>query len=359
MRSLRTIAVVAAAALALGLSACGGDSSQTSGSTSGSRGPGGKTTIKLGLSAINASHLWVAIARDEKLMEPYGIDFQPVVFQGGAAQVLPAVLGGSTQFGIASAQQTMIAYQKDQNLKMILNPMNGSPLSVVAKKGISSVQDLKGKIISVNSAGSSEDYHSATAFLEHNGIKPSEVKFVTGGATSARVSALLSGAVDVVLCSPPDVDRLTAAGATVIGQANDIPKLQKSASYVIVGTTDWLKANGDAATRFAQGYRATQEFMHDPANHAAVVADITKTLSVDTAAAEKAYDYWINGFAKDSDRSGAVHEANLQQTLQNAKDSDVKALTNVDPAKLKELYDNSYAEAAAKTGAQPTASATS
>jgi ABC-type nitrate/sulfonate/bicarbonate transport system substrate-binding protein len=237
---------------------------------------------------------------------------------------------------------------------MILNPMNGSPLSVVAKKGINSVQDLKGKVISVNSAGSSEDYHSATAFLEHNGINLSDVKFVTGGATSARVSALLSGAVDVVLCSPPDVDRLTAAGATVLGQANTVPKLQKSASYVIVGTADWLTANRDAATRFAQGYRATQEFMHDPANHAAVVANIAKTLSVDTKAAEAAYDYWINTFAKDSDRSGAIHEENLRQTLQNAKDAGEKTLVNVDAAKVKELYDNSYAEAAPRVTASPT-----
>jgi NitT/TauT family transport system substrate-binding protein len=355
MRPLRTIAGVAAAALALGLVACGGDGS---GSTSGGQASGGKVTIKLGLSAINASHLWVAIARDEKLMEPYGIDFQPVIFQGGAAQVLPSVLGGSTQFGIASAQQTLIAYQKDPKLKMILNPMNGSPLSVVARKGITNVQDLKGKVISVNSAGSSEDYHSATAFLKHNGIRLDEVKFVTGGATSARVSALLSGAVDVVLCSPPDVDRLTAAGATVIGEANEVPELRKAASYVIVGTTDWLSANRDAAVRFAKGYQATQEFIHDPANKQKVVSDISTTLKVDAAAAENVYEYWVNGFTKDSDRSGAIHEENLAQTLQNAKADGVKDLADVNTSDLSKYYDNSYAEAAG-SAPLPNASASS
>ncbi|WFE35207.1 ABC transporter substrate-binding protein [Micromonospora sp. WMMD975] len=343
MRPIRTIAAVTATVLALtGLSACGGEDPASTGSSAGDR-----VKIKLGLSAINASHLWVAVARDQKLFDQFDIDFEPVVFQGGAAQVLPSVLGDSTQFGIASAQQTMIAYQKDPSLVMVLNPMNGSPLSVVGGKGITSVNDLKGRTISVNSAGSSEDYHSATAFLEANGIGLDEVKFVTGGATSARVSALISGAVDVVLCSPPDVDRLTATGATVIGKANSVPKLQKAASYVIVGKRSWLDANQDAATRFAKGYRATQEFMHDPANKDKVTAVISKELKVDQAAAEKVWDYWINDFTKDADRSGAIHEENLVQTLENAQEDKNKDLTGFNAAELPKLYDNQYAQASA------------
>ncbi|WP_406080123.1 ABC transporter substrate-binding protein [Micromonospora sp. NBC_00858] len=346
MRTFRTIAAVAAAALALSsISACGGnDETSSTGSA-----PGGRTTVKVGLSAINASHLWVAVARDEKLFDQFNIDFEPVVFQGGAAQVLPSVLGGSTQFGIASAQQTMIAYQKDPSLTMVLNPMNGSPLSVVARSGINSVADLKGKTISVNSAGSSEDYHSATAFLEANNIGLDEVKFVTGGATSARVSALISGAVDVVLCSPPDVDRITATGAKVIGAANTVPELQKAASYVVVGKRDWLDANKDAADRFAKGYKATQDFMHDPANKEAVSTVIAKQLKVDKAAADKAWDYWVNDFAKDADRSGAIHEENLAQTLQNAQDDQIKDLAGFAAADLSKLYDNQYAQASASS----------
>jgi len=343
MRHLRTIAVLTAGMLALGLAACGSDDTADGGPAA----PGQPTTVKLGLSAINASHLWVAVARDEKLMEPFGIDFEPVVFQGGAAQVLPSLLGGSTQLGIASAQQTIIAYQQDPSVTMILNPMNGSPLSVVAKPGIASPQDVKGKIISVNAQGSSEDYHAATAWLEHQGIALSDVKFVTGGATSARVSALISGAVDVVLCSPPDVDKLTATGATILGETNEVPKLQKAASYEIVGKTEWLTANKDTAVRFAQGYQATQEFMHDPANKDKVVTVIANQLKVDTTGAAEVYEYWINEFAKDADLTGAIHEENLVQTLQNAKEGGVKALENVEPSSLAKLYDNSYAEEAA------------
>jgi NitT/TauT family transport system substrate-binding protein len=345
MRPIRTLAAVAAAVLALsGLSACGGDDETSSGSA-----PGGRATIKVGLSAINASHLWVAVARDQKLFDQFNIAFEPVVFQGGAAQVLPSVLGGSTQFGIASAQQTMIAYQKDPSLTMVLNPMNGSPLSVVARSGINSPADLKGKTISVNSTGSSEDYHSATAFLEANNIALDEVKFVTGGATSARVSALISGAVDVVLCSPPDVDRLTATGAKVVGAANTVPKLQKQASYVVVGKRDWLTANKDAADRFAKGYKATQDFMHDPANKDAVSTVIANQLKVDKATADKVWDYWVNDFAKDVDRTGAIHEENLAQTLQNAQEDKIKDLAGFTAGDLPKLYDNQYAQASASS----------
>jgi ABC-type nitrate/sulfonate/bicarbonate transport system substrate-binding protein len=338
----RTLITAGVAVLAMALAGCGGDDSGGNATSEG-----GLATVKVGVTAINASHLWVPIARDEKLMEPFGIDFQPVVFQGGAAQVLPAVLGGSTQFGIAGAQQTIIAYQQEPSLAMILNPMNGSPLSIVAKQGIATPADLRGKTISVNSAGSSEDYLSAVAWLREQGISPDEVNFVTGGATSARVSALISGNVDAVLCSPPDVGRLTEAGATVLGEADDVPALQNQASYVIVGKKEWLEANHDAAVRFAQGYQATQKFMRDPANRDAVIGDIADELGIDQDVAGEVYEYWINEFNADADPTGAVHVENLEQTLQNGKDNGVEELMAVTPDSLTDMFDNSYAEAAA------------
>lgn len=343
MRTIRSGAVRLGAAamscaLAVSLAGCGG--------SGGGAGDGKLQTVSVGVTGLNASHLWEIVARDQKLMEPYGVNFKLVTFQG-VAQILPSLLGGSVNVAVPSVQQSFTAQLKEPRVKMILGTLVGSPISVVGRKGINSPADLKGKKITVNAVGASNDYFAAKAFLAEHGINESDVRFVTGGATSARISAFLSGAVDVVLCAPPDLSKVTAAGHKVLGSPNDIPKVRDSLGYVVVADQSWYQKDRALAVKFVQGYQATQKFMRDPANKDKVVTAIMKALKTDRKAAEETYDYFTKA-ETGLDPTGAIHLKNLEITLQNAKTDKVPQVSTIDPGSLNKFYDNSLAEEAAK-----------
>lgn len=345
----------AAGLLAASLAACSTTPASTPaasepGSTPGdtaSSAPAEPTTIRLGLSAVNASHLWTVIAEDNDLFSQFGVKLELVTFQGGASQVVPAILGNSVELGIGNGQQNLLAHLQEPDLTMIASPMIGSPLSLVARSGITSIDELKGKTISVNAVGGSEDYFSGTRYLQFKGASLDDFKFITGGPTSARVSALLAGSVDAVFCSPPDVQRITAAGGVVLGAVNDAPAVAASLAYGIMGKASWFAEHHDAMVNFMRGYQATQAFMRDPANRDAVEKTIETRLNTDATGAAETYDFWVGEVASRIDPTGVITEQNIQQVLTNAKEDGVEGLGDLKPADLTAFYDNTFAEEAA------------
>jgi ABC-type nitrate/sulfonate/bicarbonate transport system substrate-binding protein len=345
MRTWRTIAASVGIVAALTLTACGDGGSGASG---GSGDAGELPKVRIGVAAVNASHLWTIVARNHNIMQEHGVDMELVTFQAGASQVVPAILSGSVELGIQNGQQTLLAQLQEPEVTGIGVPMIGSPLFVVARKGINSLEELRGATISVNAVNGSEDFFSGSKFLASKGLTTKDVKYITGGATNARIASLLAGSVDAVFCSPPDVARIEAAGGKVLGQVNDVPEIGASLAYMIIGKSSYLEANRNTMVKFMAGYQATQKFMIDPANKDAVVADIVKDLKTDQANAEETYHFWVETVAKRLDPTGAIADKNLVQTLENAQATGAKALLGYDRTRLKDVYDNSFAEAAAK-----------
>ena len=94
--------------------------------------------------------------------------------------------------------------------------MQSPPYALLAKPAIKSIKELKGKTISI---GGAKDI--TRIFVERmlvpNGVKPGDVDYVFAGATSARLSALQSGAVDAAILTSPHNFYAEAAGFTNLG----------------------------------------------------------------------------------------------------------------------------------------------
>ena len=377
----RLVMLIVAAALSVGLIACSGSNDTDSGGDDQDDATGADTSddmdtsddeadvsaepaaadeedaagddtgelepFSLGLSGINASHLWTVIAEDNEIFPEYGVDLEFVVFQGGASQVIPSVLSGSVDVAIGNGQQNMLAQLQEPDLVMIASPMVGSPLSVVARDGIESLDELAGQTISVNAVGGSEDYFSGTKYLGSQGIDIDEIDFVTGGATNARVSALLAGSVDAVFASPPDVQRIEEAGGNVLGEVSEAPEVASTLAYGMIGSSENFEENREVTVRFLQGYQATQDFMREPENRESIVESIIERLNVEEQYAEVTYDFWINTVGERLDPTGAIHAENIEQALENAQADGVEELMDLEPADLDQFYDNSYVEEAA------------
>ena len=94
------------------------------------------------------------------------------------------------------------------------------PYALIAKPAIKSLADLKGKVISL---GGPKDITRiyVERMLAPNGVKPGEFDMVFAGATAARASALLAGAVDAAILLPPFNFQAETAGFNNLGLTID------------------------------------------------------------------------------------------------------------------------------------------
>lgn len=348
MKTPRRLAGGAAAlvALVMLIAACS-SSSSPSGSTAAAGGTQKLTTVTYGLSPLNASHLWEVIALAQKTFVKYGINLNLKFFQS-ESDAVAAVEGGSVDIAEPSSQAAIAAIQKEPSLKIIVGTQIGSVQDIVARKGINSIVDLKGKKIMVNAVGASAGYFTVVGILKAHGLSTSDVHYVNGGGNSARVAAFQSGAVDATELSPPQVETLTAKGAVDLGSGNDVPTIKESLAYAGLSKQSWYGKNKSLVTRFMEGYQDSQKFMNDPANKSKVIADIASALKTTTAGATDVYDYVIVKYGSIQDPTGAVTVPQLQAA---ARLSSLKPISDSDMAKM---FDNSFVAAAAKvTGAKP------
>jgi ABC-type nitrate/sulfonate/bicarbonate transport system substrate-binding protein len=110
---------------------------------------------------------------------------------------------------------------------------------VLAKSSVASVSDLKGRNVAI-CCDASPDGVLLTAVLKKAGLSESQLSILRTGASSASLSALIAGRVDVAFVHSSDVPtagtgyHVLAVGATILPQYAD---------SFMAATPSWLKAN--------------------------------------------------------------------------------------------------------------------
>lgn len=342
-RRWRAAALLSAAVL-MGTTAC---ASSTGGSGTGSTaGGGGLTDVPLAITGLNALHLWMIVARDQKLMEPAGIKMNLVIFSG-QAQVVPSLLSGASRFASSTPEQAMEAHLQEKDLNLVVGTETGSPYSLIASPDITSIKDLRGKKIGVNGVGASADYFAGKLLLADKGLQEgADYTFTNVGVTAQRVAALQANQVSAVLLFPPDTAKALDGGAKQIALATDSPALKSGMTGGLVSLSSWYDKNKDVATKFVKGYQDTMKWLYDPANRAQAVKDFAAQFKISDAAAGDVYDYFITNVHKDEDLTGMVHQESLAQTLKNAQTVGLKSLSSVQSTDLSSFYDNALVDAA-------------
>jgi NitT/TauT family transport system substrate-binding protein len=142
------------------------------------------------------------------------------------------------------------------------------PYALLAKPEIKRIENLKGKTIII---GGLKDITRifTERMLEPHGLKTGDYDYVFAGATSARFSALKSGAVDAALLTVPFNVYAETAGFTNLGFTFDYLPDMPFAGMAVNRT--WAKTNTDALRRFLAAYTKGVAWFDDPKNREAAV----------------------------------------------------------------------------------------
>jgi NitT/TauT family transport system substrate-binding protein len=163
------------------------------------------------------------------------------------------VIAGSANFTMATVEPLVIGRQKGAKIVSVYNHTREGiyTIAVPADSPITSVKQLKGKSIGVLSLGSGA-VPFAKAMLRAEGFDPEkDVNWVPIGQGAQAVHAVKNGRVDALSYWDWGYAAMENGGARFRHFSSDLTK--NLLALAIVGNEDFVNANPDVTTKFAQG----------------------------------------------------------------------------------------------------------
>jgi NitT/TauT family transport system substrate-binding protein len=210
MKPVRVLTATAAvAALAAGLTACGG--SDRAGSSSGGNTAAPKVTLMVG-GLDKVIYMPAKLTEQLGYFTAAGVDVDLKEEPSGAdAETL--MLANQVDGVVGFYDHTVVIQPSGKCLESVVQ-FSKAPgeVEVVGKKSdITSAADFKGKHLGVTSPGSSTDFLTQ-ALAGKNGVQTADYTTVKAGAGDTFIAALNQGAIDAGMTTDPTVARLVDSG---------------------------------------------------------------------------------------------------------------------------------------------------
>ena len=167
----------------------------------GQRMAAGQST-KIHISAPSMSLSWfpIHLAREKGFYRSEGLDVDYVIMKPQVA--MQALIAGDVGYTTALGS-TIRAALRNAPLRVVMTIADKPLFALIARPGINSVEELKGKLLGISSFGASTDTY-ARALLRRYKIAPyQDVKILALGGGMNRVAAMESGAIDAALIEAP------------------------------------------------------------------------------------------------------------------------------------------------------------
>jgi NitT/TauT family transport system substrate-binding protein len=250
-------------------------------------------TLTLGTVGQASANLWPElIALDKGFYAAEDLQVDIIYIQSSAALVQQVTAGSlvvGTQTGLADPVR---AVSMGAPISVVRIDVQAPPYDLVAKPTIAGMKDLKGKVISL---GGPKDITRiyVDRMLEPSGVKDGDFDMVFAGATTARASALLAGAVDAAILLPPFDFQAVAKGFHSLGLTVDYVKdLPFSGTAV---NTAWATANKATLEKLMRVKNKSIAWFEDGQNRAEALRILKTASSLSQDDVEKAYDFFRNG----------------------------------------------------------------
>ena len=216
-----------------------------------------------------------------------------VVYVQSSAQLVQQITAGSLDICMSTGLvDPMRAIGMGASIAIVRVEVQAPPYALIAKPAIKSLKELKGKVISL---GGPKDITRiyVERMLEPNGVKPGEFDMVFAGATAARASALLAGAVDAAILLPPFNFQAVAAGFSDLGLTIDYVKDLPFSGTVV--NVRWANANKATLQKLLAAHTKSVAWFEDERNRAEAVQILMAVSKLKQDDVEKAYDFMRKG----------------------------------------------------------------
>jgi ABC-type nitrate/sulfonate/bicarbonate transport system substrate-binding protein len=273
-----------------------------------------QTSAPLHIAIPTNSGTWfpLHVALKKGMFRELGIDVVPIYMQArtSLAAIASNQIGYVTQIG-----SPMTAIVGGLPLRMIMVFCERSHHVLIAKPGITSLGQLRGRVVAISQPGGTV-HRELQLILEQSGVEPNEVNIRGLGGTATGITALRNGTVDAAMLSIPHDLYLEREGFRSLVYVKDVLEFPLAG---IVVHTDRLRDRPDEVTRVLTG--VLKGIRYTKANREEMpplLKDFLGLDSLDTAkdAYERLRDIWPdNGVASDKGLRTAANLAQVPPTF--------------------------------------------
>ena len=202
-------------------------------------------------------------------------------------------------YGVVGTAAALAAYREGHDIKIVsANVMSLADLFWVAMpgKGISSIQDLRGKKVSYTKPRSTSETLAKMA-IAAAGIPEGEIELVSLGKVGAGLAALERGDVDAALILEP----LWSGRLGKYAVAFDLKNLPRMTQTVGVTTKEFMESNPDKLRAILEARRAAVDYLYaEPEAAAKLIAKaygekLSEEVAINAVKNMVAINYWGRG----------------------------------------------------------------
>jgi NitT/TauT family transport system substrate-binding protein len=222
---------------------------------------------------VSMAPMW--IAKEAGFFKRQGLDVKLVFIPSGPTGTT-AVLAGEVDVGIIGGFAPIRAILGGAKALVIIGQSkNAIVATIVGKKEIATVQDLKGKRLGIDRIGSNPDMFTQAALARFQIDPLRDLQYIQMGNIGQGIPALKGGTIDALTTNPPDDLLAEKLGFKVI---LDITAMKiPFAATVLISSRNTVARKQPELTRFMHAYaEAVHYFLTNREGTAQIIAKYTK-----------------------------------------------------------------------------------
>lgn len=283
---------------------------------------GAAQATKIHISAPSKSLSWfpIHLTREKGFYRAEGLDVDYVIMKPQVA--MQALIAGDVGYTTALGS-TIRAAIRGVPLRVVLTIADKPLFALIAKPGINSVEELKGKLLGISSFGASTDTYARALLRRYRLVPNEDVKILALGGGTSRIAAMESGAIDAALIEAPYNVMLERKGFRKLLFVGDLIPSPLAG----LGTRiEKIQKQPDEIQRLARATLRGIQFAKN--NRAETVRSIMKWSDMDQGLAEGSYDLAVSSWSS----TGAASAPGLQIAMEEIR-AEFKLDAAPDPSK--------------------------
>lgn len=282
------------------------------------------------------------VAKEARIFEKHGITAD-MIYVGASAVIVQSMLSGAANYAGFGGPAIITNVLSGGDIIQISALLPYFTQSVMVRSDIRDIRSLSGKRIGITRFGSVTDFALKT-LLEKNNLK--DVTTLQLGGFPEEVAALLRGAIDGAVLSPPHTFRLLKEGYRELVTPKDLRGLGSGfLSQGIVARRSFAVKNRDLTLRVIKAtVEATRQMS---ANEDFTKRLISKYLGItDADLLRQSYLYVTENFARDP----AVPDTVIQSMVQRMAQLNMIDAKAAQATPTSAFFDNSYVNELKQSG---------
>ena len=302
--------------------------------------------VRVSGGGITPLHGIIWVAHHEGLFKKYGLEVEYLTMNSGTLGV-QTLLSNESQFLFSTGALAVTADVQGADIAIIAGGFNLFAFKLVSRPEIKTMQELKGKRISISQFGSATDF-AVQASLEKFALDPKQVTVIQLGATSNRLTSLTNGSTEASLFTEPIATMaISKYKMNLLLDMADAGMAYPQSCLMI--KRSYLEANRDKAINFVKAM--IEGLFLAQRDKAMTVRTIKKYIRADDEVYGIGYDYFLgnhsDGLLNMPDRKGVELVINqLARTNPKAKGQTPESLRVFEPSILDELKKSGFIDKA-------------